>query len=423
VYNSFNGSAAGVSQLLARTLKGTGTGQAAIDSAKALTDAALTVTPESNVVTVGLGTIAPCKLYATGDTSLPDLVIAGTTTPITRNANKVVCTTAARTRADIAISDMAVAELTQLYKFSKAPTLTNVVQMPFGMQGFGVAVNNSFYNALQTHQKLTGKLPGSCTVGDYTQACQPNIPSAIYASLINKTGEVKSAAGFFPGSSDNAVKGTFLTLARRDNLSGTQAAAQMHFLGSSVCKNPAVYKHVQAADSVNYSNLDIIEGAQTANVEENLRSSTRLGTSTPHFAIGVVTLSASGAQGATGATAAYKFVKLDGVSPNFDFEAMAQNTGGNLRKNMIDGSWAFQYTPYVMYLKTDLALKDAKARVIESVTANLKEASKSNLTGVSYFTNDADNPGDQSLVKRAFKTTKGVETINNCAPLMTAVVK
>jgi len=413
VYNSFNGSAAGVSQLLARTLPKLKTANAAADSG---ITAALANMPESNVVAVGTAADS-CSAYTnTNMTAAEQITVPGTSTKVAPAANTFKCTVASRSRPDVAVSDVDVPELVKIYSSVAKASLTNVVRKPVGMQGFGVAVNNNFYEALQTYQKGIGKLPSTCVAGAYNAECQPSIASAQYASLTSKTGAIKSSAGFIPGDT------TRLTLARRDEMSGTQAASEMFFLGTK-CNNPAALTPLRTTDVTDFS-LRTIEAVQTANVEEVLSSAT-------DYAIGVVTLSASGATAAKGPL--YKFVKLDGQSPNFISKlGDTQLLGGAMRTNMVDGGYPFQFTPYVMTLKTDIdeAKGGPKATMVNKLITELTLSTSADLTGISYFngstavttTNGIGIPGKKSMVSRQYVTTKGVTTISNCAPLTTTAL-
>lgn len=387
VYNKTMGSAAGVSNVMSKDMK------------------SVAVVPEAAVVTVGPKMIIPGK-PTKGYT-------ANTCSSV--NSTKIACDTWAYTKADIGLSDVDVTELVGMYD-NKKVKLSDMTRVPVAMQGFAVGVNNKFYADLQAYQVSTGALPASCTpvapaTSVYTEACQPSISSAQYASLVAKDGGIKSAAGFIPGSTEALV------LARRDNLSGTQAASQI-FFNKTGCnfKDPKSKINLGGAmvatNQTDFPNTAVTPGSLIVN--HNIQSSnvaTDL-TRTDAYAIGVLTL-------ASGAASTYKFVKLDGVSPNFAKGGTTVLSGANLRNNMINGAWPFQVVSYVMYpttsVGTDTVLASKKA-LIEKFQADLSNSTLHNLTAISYFNGTADK---QSLVHRANDRVAGAATVsyNNCAPL------
>jgi len=404
VYNNFNGSAAGVSQVLAKALvdaKGAVAGTA--------TNTALTTIPEAKVVTVGpTGASTPNTCVAYDGTALTltsttvriDGATADLTKPTSTSANQIICSSNAVTKADLAISDVDVTDLVEIYSsVAKAP-VTAITRKPIGMQGFAIAVNNNFYNALQTAQKTAGKLSTACSTGEYTEACQPNVSRAQYASLASKSGNLKSSGAFIPGDA------TFLTLARRDQMSGTQASSEMFFMGSK-CANPAALSAMRPSDADGYVSMGVTENAQTANVEDQLTAATG-------YSIGVISLS-------KGASTTYKFVKMDGSSPNFTRNGTSPlSSADDMRKNMIDGTWPFQVTSYMMALTKDLSVKtNTKAPILNQMLTDFTSGTGThNLKAVSYF----DGPANKkSLVTRQYMKgtgAKAVNTLSNCAPLV-----
>ncbi len=405
VYNSFNGSAAGVSQIMAKALV------TAKNATVNATTAALTGIPEAKVVTVGptfTGTVASantCIAYDTASTAgaAQTLVtIDGATSALAKatSGNQVICYSNAIQQADLGISDVDVPELVEIYKsVAKAP-LASIVRKPIGMQGFGIAVNNNFYNALQTAQRTAGKLPASCTTGTYTEQCQPNVSRAQYASLASKSGNLKSSGAFISGDA------TMLTLARRDQMSGTQASSELFFMDSK-CANPAALTAMRASDADGFVSMTVTENVQTANVEEQLKATTG-------YTIGVISLSKA-------ASGDYKFVKMDGSSPNFLREGITPvSTANDMRKNMIDGSWPFQVTSYIMATKKDLDTKTGlKAAALNQMMTDFTTGTGThNLKGIAYF--DGDATKKSQVTRQYMKGTgaKAVMTLSNCAPLV-----
>jgi len=386
VYNSYMGSAAGVSNVMAKDL---------------------TKVPEADVVTVGpvAGVANTCAVVTAA------ITIAGTTSTVAAATNKVACSTHAVTRADVAISDVDASELVGLYSTaSEGVALSKLVRTPLAMQGFAVAVNNNFYNALQAAQ-----FGATCAAGTYTEACQPSISRVQYASLVTKEGKIKSAAGFIPGDT------TPLILARRDQLSGTQATSNIYF-ASEVCNaldaKSKVNSHggaltvMRKADATTYApGLVVNENVQTGDVETDLKNN---GTSAaPVYSIGVIALS-------KGASTSYKFVKLDGKSPNFAKGGTTPLSGANLRNNMINGSWDLQMTAYAIYNSAHSTYNAKKgilnSNLIKQMVADLSDSSLHDLEAIGYF-NGTEGVKKTSFMKVASNGT-AAPVINNCAPLI-----
>jgi hypothetical protein len=420
VYNSFNGSAAGVSQVMASAKK---------EDWKAL--------GEATVVAVGptpANIASPCVI---GDGN-PVSVTLNTSKTIA-TTGKVICSNAAPLKADLAISDLDVPELAKLYTVAEQTKLKDLIRKPLGTQGFGIAVSNNLYIELAKAQAANGRLPSSCSSGAYSLDCQPNITSAEYASLISREAATFKTAGAL------GVPQLPLILARRDDLSGTQAASNLFFLNScskfiagstlggalTPITNKAVdvyYKKVKytiPADTT-YTDLIIREHAQSGGVKDNL--------TTPgdnHYAIGVLTL-------AEADTTSFKFVKIDGQSPNFDNSqttkfvkaSSSSLTTSQLRKNMLNGSWPFQFTSYAVYPKAaeGTATKPGdKKELINRVILGLSDSTLTDLDAVGYF-NSGASASKKTLVSRGFrngpevnydaKNPKGTLVPNNCAPLI-----
>jgi len=392
VYNSMNGSAAGVSQLMATTA-----------NFKTIQESeVVSVGPSITTVTSGLlakgSTVAnSCVVYDGTDSSVPKQTVAGTTKTISfaTNPNTVLCTSAAPLKADMAISDVDVPELIQLYSQATGTKLTAIKRIPLGMQGFAVAVNNNFYNALQDAQVSAGLLDTSCTSGTrvMSEACQPNITRAQYASLASVEGSIGSAAGFIAGST------TPLTLARRDQLSGTQATSNIFFLSNSCNVLDAASKvntrggALTPLTAANVKPLTLHMNVQTGNVEDDLRSTTG-------YSIGVIALNKAVNQ------TEYNFVKLDGVSPNFKGTA-AITSAATSRAKMLDGTWPMQVVSYAVTPAT-FASGDPKKDLTDSLVSSLRTGSTANdLAAIGYFF------GDDAKITKVSRLNG-----NNCSPLI-----
>ena len=122
--------------------------------------------------------------------------------------------------------------LTKLYASIAKAKLTSLTAIPLVMQGFGIAVNPNLYSALQTKNVAEGLLPSSCSAGVTSAACQPTIRRVEYAGIVTKSGSYDSATKLLGTSSAQA-----LTLVRRGDLSGHQAAANIHFANNACGSN------------------------------------------------------------------------------------------------------------------------------------------------------------------------------------------
>jgi hypothetical protein len=269
----------------------------------------------------------------------------------------------------MAISDVAPVELYKLYKEATAK-LTTLKATPLAMQGFGVAVSADLYAALQAAQGTSG---------------QPTVRRVDYASIV--TGKAKSASVLVPG--DNGV----LTLARRDDLSGTQAASNMYF-ANNACGNNHDPKGKLIANvlggaqpivgaAASAGNLQVQEYPVGGDVVKALNKS--------GYAIGVISLTS-----APSASDTWKFVKLDGVSPTPDAKQRAAFAAGD---------YGFAVTSFaVEYVKP----KVDKSALTQAVIQGLKDSTLHDLRGIAYL--DGGVSALQSKVVRP--------DANNCAPLV-----
>ncbi len=209
----------------------------------------------------------------------------------------------------------------------------------FAGQGFGVMVSESLYNAMMAKQVAEGRLPASaggvnCAAGNFTAgACQPSIGKEEYAAIVD--------GGNFNYIANGALSGDagVINLCRRVETSGTQASSNVYFLNNPCGNaNPTfgfkAPKYVDLANSPtavafnssngdavtgNWDNFDgafgLFEGSGTGdarncvsrrNAGKNPNNvSDALGT----YAIGWISLENAVQSG-------WKYVKLDGVSPN-----------------------------------------------------------------------------------------------------------
>ena len=399
IYNFNNGSAAGVSQLLGKP-----TLPSVLVSAGGI--------PESDVVFVGPAKSATLAGGTAPGTFCAAATLATDTVASTDAAPVVNCTTHTPQQADLALSDTAPAELYAVYSGAKAK-LTTLTNTPLFLQSFGVVVSPLLYSALQTKNLADSLIPATCVAGDLTATCQPTIRRDEYASLVAKGGSIKTLAALTGSSLTDP-----LTLARRDNLSGTQAVSNMFFVNGQCGGNGngAVLKSLDnkvklaggllgglAIDDISNStsSLNILSAVVSGDVKNAVASATG-------DAIGVLNVGGGGtvSNSDTSVTAKGRFVKIDGLSPNFNG---AGATGAAVtRAQIATGNYPFAFTAYGSYVTASYGKMDAtKKALVDNALAGFKSSSLTDLSGVAYL--DGAVSAKQSAVNR----TAG----NNCSPI------
>ena len=384
IYNNNNGSAAGVSLVMGKLGK---TGNPV----------------EANIVTVG-----PTKNVA--NTCTVDATTATTYTSTTVNGNTinyyiVNCTQTADSLADLAFTDVRAQELYSLYSIAAKAKVADYVQVPIGIQGFGLAVNWPMYQALQTAQK--GKnLPSTCNAGDTTAACVPNIRRVDYATLVTDVMPAANKSAALFGLDDSLI-----TLARRDDLSGTQATSNI-FFANNACGNIPL-------KSTNLGGkLDLVGTVDTAKFKSTMSATSigvksALGASTG-YVIGMLGLEdrSSTSSWPTGPVKAstYNFVKIDNYSPLFNADG---TVAYKARTAFANGDYPIAVTSYAVYPKL-LDTKPSEKTVLAKFVFNaMRDSTKGDQTGLAYLdgATDADaNKPKQSKVKQP--------NGNNCSPLI-----
>lgn len=214
-----------------------------------------------------------------------------------------------------------------------SPTST-VLSGGFAGQGFGVMVSEALYSAMMAKQKLEGRLPASCVVSDFTPgACQPSISRAEYAAVVDGNNFAYVANGALSGDTN------VVNLCRRVETSGTQASSNVVFLNNSCgnanptlgFKNPKFVDLLNSPTAVAYnsSNGDAVTGnwddfggafglfegsgtgdARNCVIRRNSGNNpNNVADTLGNYAIGWISLENAPAAG-------WKYLKLDGVSPN-----------------------------------------------------------------------------------------------------------
>lgn len=392
VYNYNNGSAGGVSQLLGKPHKIGETVTAKI-------------IPEADVPFIG-----PAKSTSVPGGTTANIYCGTAATTVASTATKVACNSHVTMQADMALSDVRAQELYAVYPAAAKGKPSTLTQTPLFLQSFGVSVSPKLYAAMQAAQGLT--------VGDATAAGQPNITKAQYASLISKGGKITSLADLIgaaniPAGDEAAV----LKLARRDDLSGTQASSNIFFVNGQ-CGGNEKFDGLVAGDLKGIDTKiakaggllgglairqDVTDDTATLDVQANVTSgnvATALSSATD-YAIGVVgTGSGSGL-----------FLKIDGVSPNANGANFKNATA--TRAQLASGTYPFAMTMYSMYVTATMnkaANADKKAMVL-AMQEGFKNSNLSNLSGIAYLDGAANGlAAQQAAVNRA--------NGNNCSPLV-----
>lgn len=332
----------------------------------------------------------------------------GTTTPVTIDSNgKFVSTssTSAKQVPVVALSDVGAIELASgVVKTAEAGKYLDVTTLnpqKTALQGFGVAVSNSLYNALVAQNAANG-YPVDSTG-------QPTITKAAYAALVaTETFAVKSAAAFL-GNSDT----TKLTVCRRADTSGTQAASNMFFLnnvsgtqGFFGALNPETAGKANTFTSgtavYDAGVLDYNFGSSTGNVKTCLNGA---GT---NYAIGVMSL-----ENIPGGSDTWKWVKIDNVSPDYTYDkgTSAIVKDPMQRQQFASGAYPFAYEMVVLNTPAGASLASALA-------TKLSDSTVSDLPGIAYIEAAGSwNAYDSTLAAPANRESRVQRNGNNSAPL------
>jgi len=263
---------------------------------------------------------------------------------------------------------------------------------PTYLMGFGVAVNQSFYNALMAQNIKDGLLPSDCVAGDTSYRCQPSIKSAAYASLISKEGSVKGAAALIPGDL------TLLTLNQAISTSATKAASNILFLNNPCGINDVKTKPNSALTPILAAESNILQIKEFANLDD---LSVAIATG-PNYQIGLIPVFK------------YKdpfhpvgsFVKLGGESPIYDPNGVE---AWGIRTTQANGWNQLATTAFLVRL----AKEDPTINLLaEAYQSALQNSTLSSVWGFAYLDGAPDSPSNpkQANVSRVKNT--------NCSPLV-----
>lgn len=288
-----------------------------------------------------------------------------------------------------------------------------------GMQGFGVMVNDKALQALIKREVAAGHLGADClnigatngTTSTLTAACQPNLSHADMAALV--TG--RATAALISGDSTDT---TVITYNRRVDFSGTQAASNIQFAGQAALEGfkaaDVIAKKVVPTGYLTLSDAGVADAVtgqySKTSADGKFVSNAKVGSSdvitavsadTTTYAFGVVSLEKYWS--ATKASSQIKgasFVKIGGISPNFDA------SGANdlkARVGMLNG-YPFQYE---MVAIKNAANTGAIAAVVDGIVTGMQNPAF-NLAGIAYI-NSTDSTKNANFTRGAVG--------NNYAPL------
>ena len=380
VYRNSNGSGSGVRQLLAKGPTFSGT-----DATRLANIAAIPNTDNS-----GLVTLVTCGALSGGP---------GTWT--------AACTSTQSRAPDIALSDVATQELAGSFPTVGASYYSRsaLVSVKNGLQGFGVAANPAAYTALQRQNADEGSLSAAC-IGDPSIACQPSIRKTDYASLISAEGSIKNALTLFNNAP--GVVADEITVCRRTDVSGTQASSNTYFL-NNVCGTlgyQGAYNPLGAADSAP-GTIVWNEGSGTGNAKACLNATVASGASTAvGYRLGILSLEnvAAGAD-------IWKFVKVDGVSPNNTYNGATTVADAKQRQQFANGSYSYAYE---MHSATQPGTTGPILAFAAALNVKLSDSTSSDLVGIAY----SDIPGTWAGNSLTNKQTRVVRNGNNCGNLL-----
>ena len=356
--------------------------------------------------------------------SLPATGCGTTSTPASPNVAdaQITCSGgSAAHEADMALSDVHANEFAPNL-LSTGVALKNAGSFAStGLEGFGIIVNGVLYDALLAQNIHDGLLPSSCAsatastlaVGTGNGACQPSIRKADYGTLVTSGGQYTSYQAIVPDQT-----GRNITVCRRDDLSGSQAASNIFFL-NNVCGLKGYQGSISVSTNAdtgpgsdgvyNYTVVDAANNS-TGIAENCVWSGSATGTTAnTDYSLGVVGLGEKDSVDAATPqssfpNAKYYFVKIDGVSPNYTAAGAYDSLH---RANLVTGAYQFA-VEMGAYIKSTTAATSVAAKAAKAIADDISKASLSNVTGNAYLTGGTYGDG---------KTARYSRNGNNCAPL------
>ena len=276
----------------------------------------------------------------------------------------------------------------------------------FAGQGFGIAVTDKLYLALQAAQGLTVGLPANPAA--YTAADlanQPVITKQQFTSIVSQTGAYHTDWTPFLGS---AGTGMNMNLCRRVNVSGTEASMEVYFLNNPCANaNPTFGLQSVSVDADSTSSFKVVENPGTGDMKTCLNAHNddvvnaavkADGTAADEFAIGFMSL-----ENTPKTADHWKFVKLDGVSPTPD---------GGQRQTVIDGKYNYAFESVFVYRNdNDTAHKNFMNKFVGLM---------GNPTAVNPLVGIFTVPGASDYFTFPTRVHRGTTGGNSCAPFQLA---
>lgn len=334
VYRNSGGSGAGVRQLISNTT--------------AAYDALPAAASENNAITLSGCTI-----------------VSGSS-----GSYEASCTGRVKRVADLALSDVNFNELPTGVLPTPNASYIATSALDFtktALQGFGVAVNTTAYAKLQDQNIAEGSLPGSCA-GSSAAACQPSIRRADYASLVSQEGFIKTAADLF---ADASLPTTAITVCRRTDTSGTQASSNLFFLNN--VSGLAGYRGALNPESVANGDVSYSLLSSSADVPTCLNNASG-------YRLGVLSL-----ENIPGGSDSWRFIKIDGVSPNYTWDkagAGALALDAKQRQQFAKGSYTFAFESVIAKRKS--VTSGVVKAFYDALGTAIADSTQSDLVGFAY---------------------------------------
>jgi hypothetical protein len=336
--------------------------------------------------------------------------------------------------ADVAPNQATPGVLTTAWKPATFPATVT------GVQGFGVLMNNVALTALIKREVAAGRMADSCldksgaipavaakaavaatettpavaavtavpeVAATVTAACQPNLSRADMAALV--TGK---ATGAMLGDSSKNI-----SYYRRVAFSGTQAASNLTFAGMAAIEG---FKPADAAAG-KATGFAILADVGDADATGNYSKTNAAGTFTTYakvgsgdvitgvagnktdMAFGVVSLEKVYGTGTSADTKGATWAKLDGISPNFK----ADGTNDTKQRVGMQAGYPMQYEMVALKNTKLMAKTPAIKAVVDAIVTALADE-KYNLAGIAYI-------GASDATRKATYHRGGKN--NNFAPL------
>jgi hypothetical protein len=280
---------------------------------------------------------------------------------------------------------------------------TTIAASGFAGQGFGIMASDALYRAMQVKQVKNGSLPAACSsvtpatlvgvaAADPTftpGSCQPSISKEEYAAVVKDGNYNYNLPDGTTGINRlvGAVDANPINLCKRVDTSGTQATSNVYFLNNS-CANAAPTFGKQAPKAVditsttavvfntanivgNYDDFGgafaLFEGSGTGDARNcvinrnNGQNPDKVADTLGKYALGFLSLEN------VAPTTGWKYLKLNGVSPNAYQDITGWHADATQRLNVINGLYdlspelqmlwpaATTFSSFLTTLKNDLA--------------------------------------------------------------------